>query len=506
MTDELRTLAENVTPTTTNELLRMAEVAGQLGTKSTADLLNLVSAADALELSTNLAGDEAATLLARILGMTKEGIPQIQNLSSSVVALGNDFAITESEIAHMTKEIVSGTREINLGSAAAAAFGTTLGELGQPAERSRTAIQRLAGAINEASKQGGDDLERLTKITGLTAKQIETDLGTAPEKVLVGFLKGLARVKDEGGLVSDTLKSMGIDGTEATGVLSVLSDGVGRLETALALSNKAFEAGDYHMKEAAKSYATQESALGRLSNKFKTLTTDIGEAFADETDLAIRATGDALLKVNDDVVKLMERLPELVEGFAELVKSMDNFAGTFSDDNLGILEKSFDRIKLGVNAISITFNTLTLGVQGTLMSLVELTNKAKDLAGLKVDTTFIDELRIKMQITREAIEKDYKDMGAAAARMKGESSISFEGLIDIAEQYKGAIGRLGVEQQATLAKILESNTYNAESEKIYRELTAAIVLANRQIEIENELKEQAKKTAEQKNDADKIAP
>ena len=69
---------------------------------------------------------------------------------------------------------------------------------------------------------------------------------------------------------------MGIDGTEATGVLSVLSDGVGRLETALALSNKAFEAGDYHMKEAAKSYATQESALGRLGCQTSSRHTDNG--------------------------------------------------------------------------------------------------------------------------------------------------------------------------------------------------------------------------------------
>ena len=66
LAEQLFKMANDVTPTATSELLRYAEVAGQLGTKSTADLLNLVAAADALELSTDLAGDKAVELLARI--------------------------------------------------------------------------------------------------------------------------------------------------------------------------------------------------------------------------------------------------------------------------------------------------------------------------------------------------------------------------------------------------------------------------------------------------------
>lgn len=503
MADELKNLSENVTPTSTNELLRMAEVAGQLGTKSTEDILSLVAAADALGLSTNLAGDEAATMLARILGMTQEGIPEIHNLSSAVVALGNDFAITEADIVQMTKEIVSGTREINLGSAAAAAFGTTLAELGQPAERSRTAMQRLGAEINEASKKGGDSLERLTKITGLTAKQIEQDLGDAPEKVLVKFLEGLQKVKAEGGLVSDALKSMGIDGTEATGVLSVLADGTDRLKVALELSNKAYAAGDYHMKEAIKAYSTQESALGRLSNKFHTLTTDIGEAFSYDTDLAIRGTGDAIDKVREDVVNLVERLPELVSGFVELAKAANDFVETFSDDKVGLFEKAFDRIKLGINSLSLSFKVVTLSAQQALLDVVSIKNKVAEFGGLKIDTTFIDNLRIKMRETEKSIEQDHKDMAAAAARMAGESSIAYEKLLDASDKYKGAINKLSTEQQASLKNVIDGNKYNADSEKIYRDLTSAIVLANRELELEAEFKNNAADASKKKAEADK---
>ncbi|WMB73750.1 phage tail tape measure protein [Shewanella oncorhynchi] len=507
MADELKNLSENVTPTSTNELLRMAEVAGQLGTKSTEDILSLVAAADALGLSTNLAGDEAATMLARILGMTQEGIPEIHNLSSAVVALGNDFAITEADIVQMTKEIVSGTREINLGSAAAAAFGTTLAELGQPAERSRTAMQRLGAEINEASKKGGDSLERLTKITGLTAKQIEQDLGDAPEKVLVKFLEGLQKVKAEGGLVSDALKSMGIDGTEATGVLSVLADGTDRLKVALELSNKAYAAGDYHMKEAIKAYADQESAIGRLQNKFHGLTTEIGETFSAEVDSSIRGTGRAIDSVREYVVKLAEYLPELIGGFRDVLEAANNFTSLFTDGAFDVVLRKIDEMSLNANYLTSVFNTLTLGLQGTTYAALSLAENIESLAG--VDTTNLQkkiaDIGVQMSKTKESISKDVKDIEETNKRLAGESSIAYKSFNDTMDKYGFAMSRLSAEQQKQIRSIIEANKYNAEQEDLYRKLTNAIVRANNELEVEASLKVTSANASNNKAEADKKA-
>jgi TP901 family phage tail tape measure protein len=505
MANELKDLSENVTPTSTNELLRMAEVAGQLGTKSTEDILNLVAAADALGLSTNLAGDEAATMLARILGMTQEGIPQIQNLSSSVVALGNDFAVTEADIVSMTKEIVSGTREINLGSAASAAFGTTLAELGQPAERSRTAIQKLGAAINEASKKGGDDLERLTKITGQTAEQIEKDLGTAPEKVLVAFLEGLKKVKEQGGLVSDSLKAMGIEGVEATSVLSILADGTDRLKTALELSNKAYIAGDYHMKEAAKAYADQESAIGRLENKFHRLTSSIGEAFSDEVDTAIRATGDTIDAVDENVIKLMERIPELATGFVDLLADINNFAAG-TDESFSALQYTMDAFAAGLNTISIGVNSLALELSDMNVATLEALRSASKLSGVEfVTAKQVADAKSRSAAIRVAIKRDNEDIIALNKRMSGESSIAYEGLINTTVKYKDALKQLSIDQRNQINDILLSGTYNKDLEKTYRELTAALVRANRETEIEAQLKAKAAEASKKKAQEDKKA-
>lgn len=505
MTAELKELGEKVTPTSTNELLRMAEVAGQLGTKSTEDILNLVAAADALGLSTNLAGDEAATMLARILGMTNEGIPQIQNLSSSVVALGNDFAVTEADIVQMTKELVSGTREINLGSAAAAAFGATLAELGQPAERSRTAMQRLGAEINNASKKGGDSLETLMKITGLTAKQIEQDLGDAPEKVLVKFLEGLQKVKAEGGLVSDALKAMGIDGTEATGVLTVLADGTDRLKVALNLANQAYAAGDYHMKEAAKAYADQESAIGRLQNKFHNLTSEIGQAFSDETDTAIRAAGAALDAVDEEVITLLEHLPEVAAGFVELLNNVNTFvAGT--EDSFSSLEYTINAFSSGLNTISVGVNSMALRLSELNETTLEVLYSAGKIAGIEyVTQQQVDDAKNRSKSISDQIKTDTDDISKYAKRMNGESSIAYEGLVNTAVKYRESINQLSIAQSNQLNEILLSGKYNADLNKTYRELTASLVRANREMEIEAEFKNKSAEASKKKAEEDKRA-
>lgn len=501
LAEVLSDLAQDITPTATTELLKYAEVAGQLGTKSTGDLLNLVAAADALNNSTNLAGEEAVEVLARILTMTGQGIPAIQNLSSVVVALGNDFAASEADIVQMTKEIVAGTREINLSAGAAAAIGTTLAELGQPAERSRTAIQRLAGAIKEATINGGEDLERLAMVAGLTGDQIVKTMGKEPEAVLLAFLKGLNNINQAGGQMSAVLQRMGIDGSEALTVLGTLAGGTNRLEVALKTQNQQWVAGNAHMIEAAKAYANQESALGRLGNKFGALTKSIGEAFSDETETAIKKVGDVIVDTTDEIVSLMELLPETVKGLTEAFEVLDNLINTFASDESGLnaLDNIFNSVKVSANTVTGAINLMVLGLQGAVVATLELQKIGNEALGLKFDTTGLESYKQLMRETKESIDQDLQDIRNANARMAGESSIAYEGLKDAAVQYEDAIKRLSAEQRASISSIVSKNEYSAQENSLYRELTAAIVRANREIEIESQLKARSAEVAEISN-------
>lgn len=493
MTDQMRTLSEDVTPTATNELLRYAEVAGQLGVNSSEDILKLVAAADALEVSTNLAGDEAALLLTRILGMTGEGVPAINGLASSVVDLGNNFAATEDEIVHMTKEIVSGTRSINLSSSAAAAFGTVLKELGQPAERSRTAIQRMAEAIKKASLEGGDELEQLSNITGLTADEIEKNLGERPEAVLISFIEGLDRVRENGGLVSKSLASMGIAGTEANSVISTMAGSTHRFREALELSNSAFEDQDKHFQEAVKSYSTQDAALAKLVNKFTTLKVKIGETFSDETNDLVNLFGTTIDENSEQVVTMFEHVAELGQGLGEIVTALGEvsavlnvFGGSFTNA-LAMPKILINEITLALRGAGLALNEMFIWVaeatDGTQEEIEALRNKSKDLAA--------------------SMTTDVEDIRRGFARLNGESSATYEDLIDAATEYGDAVSKLSEKQQAQVAEIIKSNEYNEDSESLYRELTAAIILSNREIQVEGQIKKNLAKVSKEVSEVKK---
>ena len=491
MAGQLQEFATEITPTATNELLRMAEVAGQLGAKSTEDILNLTIAADALGNSTNLAGDEAVTLLTRILSMTNEGLPAIGNLASSVVELGNNFAASEDEIVNMTKELVTGTRAINLSSAAAAGFGATLRELGQPAERTRSAIARISQVIQEASLNGGEDLEKLAQITGLTADEIEKNLGDRPEEVLIRFAEGLNTLNESGQSVSTSLRAFGITSQETVSVLGTLSKNTERLRQGVELSNQAYIDGTKHLKEAAQAYADQESQIGRLVNQFEELKASIGEAFSDETNQLVNDLSSVMDSAGGSLLEFTNSLADVFDFIRELGESIINLGQALgvTDSASRQLSASFDAILLAGQSLVTGFNVLALGVN-------ELKIAVLDFFG--ASTEELDKYRQKSQEITNDINESIRSQTNTIKRFTGESSGIYEDFINTIENNAAAIENLDQKTKAQIQSLVEQGRYNRENTELYAELTAAVVRQIRVDELYEAQKQQAAALAQQR--------
>ena len=507
LANEIRELGAEVTPTTSAELLRFAEIAGQLGTNSTEDILLLVNAAEQLGVATNIAGDEAATLLSRILQSTGEGIPAIGNLSSSVVELGNNFAAREDEIVNFTREIVTATRDINLSSAAAAGLGTTLAVAGQRAEASRTAISRLSQAIRRAGTEGGESLERLAQITGQTTDELQENLGERSEEIILDFVRGLARVQEQGGVTLDVLRQFGIDGQEAAGVFNGLTAQVDTLARALDSSRVAYADGLAQVREASNVYANQESAVGRLQNQFVNLREELGRAFADETNAAVNLFSDSLDGAEDSLVNLFEILPDVISGVGELSNSLGGFLDLLGVEGVGAIEGLAEVITVTFNLLDSGINVLVLGFQNLIQETVSAGQTLAELFGQDFDSAYLDGLNEAIERTRARILQNNEDIDRSVARLAGTSSRSYEDLIDTVEQYEGVITRLSANEQAAIRSIIDKTGFIAGEDQQYRELTEAIVRANRAQEIEITLTQQVTegKAAEAQARRDQIA-
>lgn len=501
--DRVRQLGENldelgtqITPTAISELNKIAEIAGQLGVKGTADIENLVTTVDQLAVSTNIAAEEAATLSTRILETTGEGIPKIQNFASTLVDLGNNVAATESEIAQFTREVILGTRQLDLGAAAAAGFGATIVTAGLRAESSRTAISRLSTTIRRAVTEGGEGLEELANITQLTGEQIEEAFGERSQDIIVAFIEGLKRLEDEGAATIDVLKRFGIDGSEALQVFSVLSGNIDQLRENLARSESAWESANAQVIEAARAYATQEGAVGRLRNEFESLRIALGEAFSDETDINIRRLQDALNSTEEELIEVFEVLPDVIDGIDELLSSVNNLAGGLEvglGDTLSGIVESF--VIFG-NTIAAGLNSLAAGFISFQLVAAETGTAVAEMFDVEIDTSRIENLRTRFNEISKSIARDSDDVTDALNRLSGTSSRSYEDLIDTVERYGSSISRLTSEQQKQLGLILNQNQFIADQQGIYRELTAALVKANRQREIEAGLTERNNQLAE----------
>jgi len=90
--------------------------------------------------------------------------------ASQLVALGNNFAATESEIARVANEVARATAVFGISAGQTAALGAALKSVGVQAELAGTVMGKAFRTIDAAVRNGGEELENLAEITGKTTQ------------------------------------------------------------------------------------------------------------------------------------------------------------------------------------------------------------------------------------------------------------------------------------------------------------------------------------------------
>lgn len=326
--DEMQRMSTQI-PIAANELLNIAQTAGQLGVDGAGNLRLFTETVSKLGVATNLSAEEAATGFTRILNVTGQSITEIDRFASSVVALGNTFPATESEIVRMTNELARSTTQFGVTAQEAAALGTALRSVGIQAQLGGSVVGKAFRTIDAAVRQGGVELQKLSEIIGMSGEQIQQVYAEDSVAGFQLFVEGLGRLEKEGKSTSLALETLGLSGDEVNKVLPVLAKRSDLVAETLSLSNKAFKENAALNEEAAKAFATLGASMARLGNALVALGTDIGALLAPALKFVFDLITDGIQLVRT----LTDDASQLSAGFKLLAVSITAAGAAWSVAN-----------------------------------------------------------------------------------------------------------------------------------------------------------------------------
>lgn len=338
--DGLRDMTR-ILPASHDEIAGVAAAAGQLGVKA-GDIVGFTKTMIDLGESTNLTAEEAATSIAQISNvmgtMEREGAEGAARFGAALVDLGNNSATTEADILNMAQRIAGAGATVGATEGDVLALSATLASMGVKAELGGGVASRILLKLREGVDEGGESLAAFAETAGLSADEFSEAFREDPVQALGLVSQGIGKVNESGGNVTQTLKDMGITGSENVTTMLALANSGDLLNDSLERSAEAWSANTALVDEAEQRYATTESKIKIAWNTIK--------------DAAITA-GGAILPV---VAGLAEGVAGLVGWFGDLPEpvqiAMGGLAGVagVGAGALGLFIKLAPAVRDGVGA------------------------------------------------------------------------------------------------------------------------------------------------------------
>lgn len=293
----------NKMPQSASAIAGVMEVAGQLGIRGTENLVQFTETMIMLGDATNLSSEEAATSLARVMNIMGTAGEDISRLGATVVALGNNFATTESEIVEMTNRLAAGAKLAGLTEAETMALAAAMSSVGIQAEAGGTAMVQTFNEIESAVANGGEKLDEFARIAGMSSEEFTSTWEDKPIVALQGFIKGLGQLEENGESTVLVLDKLGLTGIRQSNMLKSLGLASELLGDSINLANSAWQENTALVKEAETRYGTLASKLAILWNNIKNLAISFGNLLM-----------PAIEKVSSKIRSITERIDAMSEG------------------------------------------------------------------------------------------------------------------------------------------------------------------------------------------------
>ena len=407
----IKDLAKEI-PSSTTEISEVAEAAGQLGIQ-TDNVLNFTKTMIDMGNATNLSADEAATTLARFANVTQMSQSDFDRLGSVIVALGNNFATTESEIANMGMNLGSAGKQVGMSQSQIMALATALSSVGLEAQAGGTAFSKVMINMQLAVEKGGKNLKNFASVAGMSTKEFAKAFKEDATTAIMKFVEGLSKSGERGKSAIKILDDMGITETRLRDALLRSANASDIMSKAIDLGNKAWEENNALTAEADKRYATTESQLKITKNKIKDLAVSLGNKLLPSVNKIL----DKLGKWIDKLDKLSESEKDNIVKIGLLVAAAGP-ALKLASSGINIIGKVSKGIGTFSKAIALAHNGIgtATGSAATLAKVFLGLTSPAGLATLAIGgiTAGIIAMTAKEREMAEQTKKSFETMGTAA--------------------------------------------------------------------------------------------
>ena len=287
------------TRTPRQKLNQLAEDAGRLGITSTAAIEEFVDGADKINVALgDDLGDKAVSQIGKLAQMfgedkTKGLRGAMLSTGSAINELAQNSSASAGYLVDFTARVAGVGKQAGFTQAQIMGLASVLDQNMQQDETAATAVQNLLAKMFQ-------DSAKFAKIAGLNVKEFANTLKKDANTALLQFL---AAMRSKGGFaeLATMFEEMKMDGSRATGVLSVLADKLDDVKTAQQLANDAYEEGTSVINEFNTQNESVQAQLDKAGKKFLDLSISLGEKLYPAARLCL-STASITVRILSEVV------------------------------------------------------------------------------------------------------------------------------------------------------------------------------------------------------------
>ncbi len=287
------------TRTPRQKLNQLAEDAGRLGITSTAAVEEFVDGADKINVALgDDLGDKAVSQIGKLAQMFGED--KTKGLRGAMLATGsavNELAQNSSASAgylvDFTARVAGVGKQAGFTQAQIMGLASVLDQNMQQDETAATAVQNLLAKMFQ-------DSAKFAKIAGLNVKEFSDTLKNDANKALLQFLEAL---RSKGGFaqLAPMFEEMKMDGSRATGVLTVLADKLDDIKEAQDLATQSYAEGTSVINEFNTQNESVQASLDKAKKRFLDLSIELGEKLYPAARLCI-STASITVRILSSII------------------------------------------------------------------------------------------------------------------------------------------------------------------------------------------------------------